>query len=568
MALEILISEYDSDDTAEAGTTTTNIKMTDHGLAVGDYIINSTRNSVPPAFDNIASRRVTAVPDDDNVTVAAITDQTSGDTIKKFIHKNRINLLRPKTLSILRKEDHRHSCSFTLISTISYIPRAGQNLVIKDSGTVIFGGIINSVKNRKISNTPKIFFKVSSNGYTDIIPTKRTVSNTHTDTDSGTIVAFYVDNYLYEEGVSKGTIDAGATIAMKDAVCVSIKEIFDDLKEASGFKLYIDDLMALHFLQEDAVVDAPHDLDKDTFTAFRDVEFEETLNNYRNKQFVRGSIGSDGYLIQFNSTDADEVTARQNIEGNSGYYGNVLNNSSIENAADAEIAADNLIKKSGTTLPNLIGFNTRYTDFEPNTRLRVDLPDYGISESYYLIETVEIYDINGISVKSRIQVTQRDKDDFSTQKSHDWVDYFSDLVKAAREGQKGSGGTLVADDSGNLYSVKIWVQDEVPTMASAKALHVDTDDWSRVDLTEIAINTLLAEDCNEFISITATCTVTLFTAVGHAGQMLYFVNNGVDDDVATIDADGAETISKELTLLLFPTESALLMCDGAGWSIV
>jgi hypothetical protein len=59
-------------DTAEAGTNTTNIKMTGHSLSVGDMIYNSTRD---------AYRFVLRVDDADNVTVEAVTDQTTGDTI-------------------------------------------------------------------------------------------------------------------------------------------------------------------------------------------------------------------------------------------------------------------------------------------------------------------------------------------------------------------------------------------------------------------------------------------------------------------------------------------------------
>lgn len=71
----ISVHKYDSDDTAEAGTTTTNITMTAHGLSVGDLIINTDRSN--------AKRLVTAVPDVDNITVDAVTSQTSGDTIQK-----------------------------------------------------------------------------------------------------------------------------------------------------------------------------------------------------------------------------------------------------------------------------------------------------------------------------------------------------------------------------------------------------------------------------------------------------------------------------------------------------
>lgn len=71
---------------AEAGTSTTNIKVTAHGLANGDVIINSTRGN--------AERAVTVV-DADNVTVEAVASQTSGDTIifpkfKKFYAGGRV----------------------------------------------------------------------------------------------------------------------------------------------------------------------------------------------------------------------------------------------------------------------------------------------------------------------------------------------------------------------------------------------------------------------------------------------------------------------------------------------
>jgi len=62
-------------DVAETGTTETNITMTAHGLQTGDYIVNTTRGN--------AIRQVTVV-DANNVTVASVTGQTSGDVIDKY----------------------------------------------------------------------------------------------------------------------------------------------------------------------------------------------------------------------------------------------------------------------------------------------------------------------------------------------------------------------------------------------------------------------------------------------------------------------------------------------------
>ncbi len=66
------------EDTAESGTTTTNIKMTAHGLSTGDYIVNLHRSN--------AIRQVTVV-DVDNITVTEVIGQTSGDLIQKYSNR-------------------------------------------------------------------------------------------------------------------------------------------------------------------------------------------------------------------------------------------------------------------------------------------------------------------------------------------------------------------------------------------------------------------------------------------------------------------------------------------------
>lgn len=70
------------EDIAESGTTTTNIKMTAHGIETGDYIMNLNRGN--------AIRQIVKV-DNNNVTLAGITGQTTGDLILKYSN-NTINI--------------------------------------------------------------------------------------------------------------------------------------------------------------------------------------------------------------------------------------------------------------------------------------------------------------------------------------------------------------------------------------------------------------------------------------------------------------------------------------------
>ncbi|MDD2657822.1 MAG: hypothetical protein PHD04_04170 [Candidatus Pacebacteria bacterium] len=73
--LEVTVDDGGTTSAAEVGTTTTNIKITGHGLSTGDHVINRTRSN--------AVRAITKV-DNDNFTVEAVTSQTNGDSISKF----------------------------------------------------------------------------------------------------------------------------------------------------------------------------------------------------------------------------------------------------------------------------------------------------------------------------------------------------------------------------------------------------------------------------------------------------------------------------------------------------
>lgn len=96
---------YQDNDVAESGTTTTNIKMTAHGLSNGDYIVNNTRSN--------AVREV-AVVDVDNITVSSVVGQTTGDTIYKHsVSKSKIWINITPYRGVIRDkkyvDDHKRS---------------------------------------------------------------------------------------------------------------------------------------------------------------------------------------------------------------------------------------------------------------------------------------------------------------------------------------------------------------------------------------------------------------------------------------------------------------------------
>lgn len=67
--LVVKLDNGSSTDLTEAGTNTTTINATAHGLVAGDYIVNRTRSN--------AVREVLTVPSANQFTVATVTGQVS-----------------------------------------------------------------------------------------------------------------------------------------------------------------------------------------------------------------------------------------------------------------------------------------------------------------------------------------------------------------------------------------------------------------------------------------------------------------------------------------------------------
>jgi hypothetical protein len=72
---------------------------------------------------------------------------------------------------------------------------------------------------------------------------------------------------------------------------------------------------------------------------------------------------------------------------------------------------------------------------------------------------------------------------------------------------------------------------------------------------------------DDVILCTGTWTLSLYTAVGNAGKLLFVKNNGTG--IITVDPNAGETIDGESTVEIANQYSALyLMSDGTNWVIL
>jgi hypothetical protein len=242
----------------------------------------------------------------------------------KISGADQTGILKSHSLRIKRAAEGRNECSFTLISPYaSYNPAIGAEVVARLDGTIVFGGVIKERRIGRLNKNGIVYssIQVACQGYNHI-PKRRTIQYRPDNVSAGHAVRYMLENVLKAEGITGGMIEDGIALFGYDAELKSVRDVLDDLAESSGFKWYIDDEKRLFFLRSDTIPDAPFQLIEEggQFTDFSNVEVTDTLEGYRNKQFVRAG---DRIIVMQNDS---EIAARSAVEGGTGVYGEVEKN--------------------------------------------------------------------------------------------------------------------------------------------------------------------------------------------------------------------------------------------------
>ncbi len=348
--VKILILEYQSTESAEAGTTTTNIKVTGHGLVTGDFIVNSTRRSTSQSSAERGSRKITKV-DADNFTVDAVASQTTSDSILLFTYVDRTDKVKVDSLTTNLKAEGDNSAQFTMIfdkTTFDIYEGALVKITIDDE--LYMRGVVSNLSCELTDDKSSIVnCGVTITGLNNI-PSRRTIKINYALGDAtDDIVNDMIDNYLYQDGIEAGTIDTGIDIG-EDWVgdAISIAEVLDNCADKNGFYWHIDKDMKLNFYQNPASITiAPGTIvDGGDFTEFSNMRLNTTIDGYINKLFSVGANDEYGNQIFAIRGDLTEQNAMQARVGGTGVYGFVNRNGSV-----TEFEED--LCEAGTTTTNI-----------------------------------------------------------------------------------------------------------------------------------------------------------------------------------------------------------------------
>jgi len=176
-------------------------------------------------------------------------------------------------------------------SSDSYRPVKGSEIRLFNPVTdeTAFGGIVFEVKRTVHFPSGDKFFSLVLTDY-NVLADRRRMFGKLTATTSGAVVQWIIDNYLAEFGVTAGTIEAGTAIAEVRYNGQSPTEGLNELAKIDGYTWDIDAQKRLSYVSRESNA-APFDLSP-SYCPVHSLETVDTLEGFRNRQFLRGSQNS------------------------------------------------------------------------------------------------------------------------------------------------------------------------------------------------------------------------------------------------------------------------------------
>lgn len=349
--IEILM--YLKGGTAGAGTSTTQIKFTDHGLETGDFIVNTTRRTESQKVAERGSRKITKV-DENTISHSVVAGQVEDDGINLFHFTDISSNVLQKSFKLNKKTNGEYDCNFDVEitnteGTLEYNIYVGQYVKVYIDDDVKFAGVIDTADRLLLSKLEsKLLFSISVTNLKNVCYRRTIKINYEADDLTDEIIEDMVDSYLHQEGIEKGTIDTGIALGADWVDIISIGDLIDECAAKNGFQWFIDCDFKLQFYDNPSTIeDAIYNLDDEdpSFTDYQNVKVSESIDNYVNKIICVGNMDNSGntiYTIRGDTRNTDMVFQKNNKQNSmqyrcagTGVFGYVYRDSALEEFTEA-----------------------------------------------------------------------------------------------------------------------------------------------------------------------------------------------------------------------------------------
>lgn len=413
-----------------------------HGLTTGD--VRHDISATPAALGEWSS---VYVIDEDWVAVGHIwaLGTSAGDDIDVYVQTDRTSRILAQSLRLNLRSDIEAEVTCDMYGDATWQPLCGMTVMIYDGTELLHTGKITSISRRRYEGAQawKCSVRIGTMSEVMLRATYDLTNLLDNYSTRGAIerLLLYAVNGSPDGGygsglaILHGRIDLGlADIGEFDQTGKTVSQMISELASAAGLIWYVDKYRKLNVRTPLVTpADAAHALvDGNGYTDYREVEYTQTTDQYRTRQIVTGGFDDSGDPViatQFLTTPPISV----DVEACGNEYTAIARNDSLEDSTDAATSADANLRVYGAQVPCTISFESGSTDWRPNTKLTVHLDYLGItSDTYFNIDSVELYDIDGVHIRSRVTASQRDGTTFASVPNSGASAYLSDLQTKAQ----------------------------------------------------------------------------------------------------------------------------------------
>ena len=185
----------------------------------------------------------------------------------------------------------RSTCRCTLLASDGYFPVLGNDFILELSGTRIFAGSIFARRTRFLSEGTNdwLVHEIECADWNRICDRRKIGEVYPAGMRLGEIVRDVVAKTIGQEGISAAGVEDGPILGRVVFPNLLVSQAFDLLSQLTGYYWQVDYYKTLNFFARSTAF-APFPIVNDVNAVFKWRRFhdEETLVQYRNRQFVDG----------------------------------------------------------------------------------------------------------------------------------------------------------------------------------------------------------------------------------------------------------------------------------------
>jgi len=335
-----------------------------------------------------------------------------------------------QTLSLNIRNDIDGGGTLAFLGNSTWQPQLGMQLSFYDDTECLFCGFISNINTVELNDTNwRCECVVSSL----LNYTRWSIFNVTDSGSQGFSTGDSVD-YAFAYGVNLYTpfwygdfYVGNASTSFDYTKHLSHYDLINSLCKSAGLVLTVSpDRQVSARSQTSTASAAPRNITDAVSPTVWGMSYSESIDDYGNEIVVDGGYASDGtqargYYLGTSALSTDIIACRSDKSVQ-------ISDKTVVNDTDATSAAQTYYKRFGKVVPGEFKFTTTDLDYRPDQKLTVQIAKLGMTAAKTMhIDSVTIYDVDGVNVLSTVVASNRDSTDFANAPNYGSDAYLSNV---------------------------------------------------------------------------------------------------------------------------------------------